>query len=102
MTGPGSTRRKEYQLLLAAIGLGPSSHRRSTVQTLLEGSLDWDLILRSARRHGVAAQLSSTLKTHDTSRIPGDFLAWSDWYCSQTVWKSVHLTAQLALVVERL
>jgi hypothetical protein len=102
MTAPGSYRRQEYQLLLAAIGLGPSSDRQPIIQRFLNGSLDWDLMLRTARRHGVAAQLSAALKLHDTSRISREFLAWSDWYCNQTVWKSVHLTAQLALVVERL
>jgi hypothetical protein len=65
-----STHRPETALILAAarVGLGPGELHQ--IQTTLRHSLDWDYLLRMARRNRVLPLLRRSLRTVGTDSLP--------------------------------
>ena len=93
--------RNEYAYLLCALGAGTAATKADELQRIVAAGVYWKRVLRRARLHGVASLLCDALKSQPRGAVPPFATVWLEEYRSETVSRSIFLTAYLARIVDR-
>jgi hypothetical protein len=89
----------EWELLLAASSADPDESALDRIRRLLEKSVEWEVVLRRADKHGTSSLLYQNLLRLE-SMVPSSVLALLRRSYEGNVFKSLFLTRELMRIVD--
>jgi hypothetical protein len=93
--------RPEYRLLLACAAGTSSLERRAEIEGLIEGGLDWRLVLETARAQLVTALCYPAFQELAGAAVPAETMAAFRAEAMATAARNLHLSAKLLEIDER-
>jgi hypothetical protein len=93
--------RAEQELLVCCARTHFDAAQREQVENLLQNRLDWDCLLRLARRHGVVTLLHRNLCHADQSNVPPSALDNLKQYVQDNARRNLLLTSKLLQVISQ-
>ncbi len=94
--------RPEIELLLAAVRPKITPEASGRMSRLCRAGLDWEFLLREARRHSVLPLLDRGLRLHDGTRPPAPVRELLRAACRLTQRRNLALTAELLRILAAL
>ena len=91
-----------FELLLDCVTAPPRDEARARVRRRLGGPIDWDAVLDSARRHGIAPLVYLELRAAPGGLVPPDALARLQAFYFENTRRCLLLTGWLRRVVDAL